>query len=179
MKLAKAVEALAYWDQRGLYLYTPCSLGLALSESGRTLRSTIARIGDAGVLGRAAHGLYYYRQSRHIGAETIGAVACLIRRGQFCYEGLESAASRWGIVSQIPVDRLTVVTTGREGTFSTPFGTIEFVHSEAKPAEMIRNTIRLPGHPLRVATREYTVRYLQKCKRSLDLIDWDEVHANG
>ncbi|MDV7106381.1 hypothetical protein R3X26_18525 [Vibrio sp. TH_r3] len=31
--------------------------------------------------------------------------------------------SDFGVISQIPVDRLTVMTTGRSGEFKTPLGT--------------------------------------------------------
>ncbi|MFC1236434.1 hypothetical protein [Vibrio sp. F74] len=35
-----------------------------------------------------------------------------------------------GDISQILMDRLTVVTKGRNGTFSTPYGVIEFTHTK-------------------------------------------------
>ena len=88
---------------------------------------------------------------------------------------MESAASRWGIISQIPVDRLTVVTSGREGIFPTPFGTIEFIHTAADALEIMTNTVDLPDSPLRLATKRYTVIGLKRARRSLDLIDEKEL----
>ncbi len=41
---------------------------------------------------------------------------------------LESALSEYGVISQIPIDRLTIMTTGRKGHYKTPYGTIEFTH---------------------------------------------------
>lgn len=179
LKTSDAIQTFAQWDARGHYLYTTTALSLILGETDNTFQSTIKRLVKARVIERAAHGLYYYAHSRHLGADTIGAVACMIRHGQFCYEGLESAASRWGLISQVPIDRLTVMTTGREGEFATPFGTIEFVHTAAKPAEILANTVGIPGRSLRLASKGYVVRYLVKCRRSLDLIDWEEVGDRG
>lgn len=41
----------------------------------------------------------------------------LVARGEYNYISLESALSEYGIISQIPIDRLTIMTTGRKGEY--------------------------------------------------------------
>ncbi len=60
--------------------------------------------------------VYPFTLSRHKGGNTIEYVAKSLRRGEYNYISLESALSKYGVISQIPIDRLTVMTTGRKGT---------------------------------------------------------------
>jgi hypothetical protein len=156
-------------------VYRTCEIGRLLQEDGEKLRSSIRRLEAAEVVRRVAHGVYWHRPSCVPRYEPIEETAAMLRFGLQCFVGLESAAARWGVISQIPVGRLTVVTTGREGTFQTPFGTIEFVHTKADDLEIIQNTVAVPGSPLRLATKGYTVEGLKRTRRSLDLVDWDEL----
>ncbi|PHM28446.1 hypothetical protein [Xenorhabdus budapestensis] len=66
-------------------------------------------------------------------------LAKAMRRGEYNYVSLESALSEYGAISQIPIDRLTVMTTGRKGTYKTPFGIIEFTHTKRSAPNIICN----------------------------------------
>ena len=55
-----------------------------------------------------------------------------MRRGEYSYISLETMLSEYGAISQVPIDRLTVMTTGRKGEYETPFGVIEFTHTKRK-----------------------------------------------
>ena len=178
MRQLRAIAALQKWDARGVSFFTSSGLGKIFDETGPTLRSTIGSLVGSGVLQRVARNLYHYALSVQPSTFLAERAAIYLRRGHHCFESLESAASKWGFVSQTPIDRLTVMTTGREGTFHTPFGTIEFVHTEAGIDEILDNTIVRPDNPLPIATREYTARNLRMCRRSTYLIDWNEV-AHG
>ena len=155
--------------------YRSRDIELLLEERGEKLRSTIRRLIDTRILVRVSRDLYWHPTTTATKFQPIEEIAALLRIGSSCYVGMESAASRWGIISQIPVDRLTVVTTGREGAFPTPFGTIEFIHTRADAFEIAENTVDVPNSPLRLATRRYTVVGLKRARRSLDLIDWEEL----
>ena len=174
MKIVNAINTLQDWDRRGVYLYSKADLGKLLGEAGHVLTETIRRLVAASAIERVARNLYLLPSSQHIDGTTIEAIAARLRRGDYSYISLESAASLWGLISQVPVGRLTVMTTGREGEFSTPFGTIEFVHTEVTPKDILAQTIERPGHELRLATKQRTLRDLQTCHRSENLIDWEE-----
>ncbi len=62
-----------------------------------------------------------------------------------------------------------------EGLFSTPFGTIELIHTKAYALKITLNTVDVPESPLRLATKRYTVVGLKRAHRSLDLVDWEEL----
>lgn len=175
MKTSRAVELLAKWDAQKVYLFSTRDLAKLFFETGETLRATITRLISQGLLERVARGLYLNSLSSNISSITIEEIACRLRRGEYVYEGLESAASRWGIISQIPVNRLTVMTTGREGEFNTRFGVIEFTHTKASPQDICENTLQRDGHPLRISSKSYTIRNLKSCRRNVHLIDQDEV----
>ena len=116
-------------------------LGRVFDEDGEALRSTIRRLVDSGLLMRMARDLYWIDSLSNKGIPAIEELAAALRAGEFNYIGLESAASLWSVISQIPVDRITVVTTGREGEFKTPFGVIEFTHTAVSPNEILANTV--------------------------------------
>lgn len=175
MKSAAAVAELNAWSREGVTLFTSADLGKVFGESGETLRSTLKRLVKDGYLAKVARNLYLYLLSA--GSETylIERIAVMLRRGEYAFESLESAASKWGIVSQVPVDRITVMTTGRSGEFRTPFGTVEFVHTQAALDEIAANIVERPGNPLPIATKRYTVQNLKNCHRNTHLIDWEEI----
>lgn len=175
MKSANAVAALNAWRGEDVVLFTSADLGKVFGESGETLRSTIKRLVKNGYLAKVARNLYFYALGAGAERYLIERVAVMLRRGEHVFESLESAASKWGIVSQVPVDRITVMTTGRSGEFRTPFGTVEFVRTQAPPDEIAANTIERPGNPLPIATKRYTARNLKSCHRNTHLIDWKEL----
>lgn len=151
-------------------------IAILLGEQGEKLRSTIRRLLAADVIERVARDLYWHAPSAPLPYAPAEEIAAALRPSDLCYVGMESAAARWGVISQIPVDRLTVVTTGREGTFPTRFGTIEFIHTKADASEIMSNTVPMEPSPLRIASKRYTVLGLKRARRSLDLIDDEEVN---
>jgi hypothetical protein len=102
--------------------------------------------------------------------EALRALADWDRRGHHVYESLESALAQWGAISQAPVDRLTLMTTGAKGVFATPYGVIEFTHTERPAAEIATNTLDRPDNPIPIATEAYAQANLRRVGRNLDLL---------
>lgn len=177
MKLYEADRALES-SACGKRAFRTADLALVFAEDGTKLRSTIARLVKAGALQHVARDLYWYARADSPAVPAIEELAVALRPGEMNFIGMESAASLWNVISQIPVDRLTVVTTGKEGEFETPFGTIEFVHTSRDRTYLLDHTIDYPNHALRLATKEHTVRGLVRSGRSLDLVDWEETNAD-
>ncbi|MEC4272612.1 hypothetical protein VJ923_05505 [Adlercreutzia sp. R25] len=174
MKLYEADKALSM-HANGKRAFRTTDLALVFAEGGTKLRSTISRLVKAGSLWHIARDLYWYASAGASDIPAIEELAVALRPGEMNFIGMESAASLWSVISQIPVGRLTVVTTGKEGEFNTPFGVIEFVHTSRDWAYLLDHTVDYPGHGLRLATKDHTVRGLLRSGRSLDLIDWEEV----
>lgn len=175
MKSIRAVKALHEWDLKGRFLFRSRDLGLVFDESGDTLRSTIKRLLADGVLERIAHDAYLYRFMHPQGINPIGYVATFLRPGEYTYESLESAASQWGFISQIPLGNIFCVTTGAAGTVDTPLGSIEYVHTSDSLNTVARGTLnRLPENRLPIATKKRCLHDLVSRNRSVELIDWEE-----
>lgn len=142
-------------------------------ESLKTLQKSIDRLVDAEILKRAAKGVYAYTRAS-LGPYPLESLAVNIRRGKYNYISLESALSQYGVISQIPIDRLTIMSTGRSGEFVTPWGVIEITHTSKKPSEILSNTIEGRG-PLRIATKETALRDLRRVGRNTHLIQSEEL----
>jgi len=177
MKLNDAQKVLSAWDKRGRYVFKKCDLEIILGEGGKTLDQTLSRLVKAGLLVRAAHGVYLYSHSAHIGPATIEDIARNLRRGEITYESLESALSQYGVISQIPLGRITLMTTGRSGEYRTPYGVIEFTHTKAPAEQIMHNIVERPGHSLPIAKKEYAYKNLRSVGRNLDLVDTEELNV--
>ncbi len=97
-----------------------------------------------------------------------------IRRGEYNYISLESALSQYGLISQIPIDRLTIMSTGRTGEFKTPWGVIEITHTSRKPNEILKATLESRG-PLRIAKKETALRDQKRVGRNIHLVQLEEL----
>lgn len=175
MKQEDALHILLEWDKQGRHVYRKIDLGVLFGESGAKLDQTLARLTKAGVLERAAYGVYVFAASRHLGVLTIEDIARNLRRGDLTYESLESALSQWGVISQIPPDRITLMTTGRSGEYKTPYGVIEFTHTKVPIDIIMQNTIERPGHALPLATKAFAYKNLKSVGRNLHLVDQEEL----
>ncbi|MGI9280009.1 MAG: type IV toxin-antitoxin system AbiEi family antitoxin [Endozoicomonas sp.] len=119
---------------------------------------------------RAGKGIFVFALARDKGKDTLELIAKAMRRGEYSYVSLESALSDYGAISQIPIDRLTIMTTGRKGEYKTPFGTIEFTHTKRTMAQIV-NSMLVTGKPLRMATKEAAWRDLKRVGRNTHLVD--------
>jgi predicted transcriptional regulator of viral defense system len=176
MKQSEALKQLYCWDKQGRYVFCKSDLEIVFAERGRTLDQTVVRLVKAGILERAAHGIYIFALSAHIGSATLELVARNLRRGEFTFESLESALSKWGVISQVPIDRITLMTTGRSGEYKTPYGVIEFTHTKAPIEDIVVNTVvRTDEHALPIATKQYAYKNLRSVGRNLNLVDKGEL----
>ena len=155
MKSTDAHRIFSDWGRKGRVVFTTSDLRKLFSEdSDKAFRKGIDRLIKRGDLVRAANG---------------------------CYLSLESALSEYGIISQIPLSGITVMTTGRAGVFETPYGRIEFTHTKRSPSDILENT-RDVGRPLRLVGPAAARRDLLRVGRNTHLIDeeaYEEVMSVG
>jgi len=171
VRYPQSAKLLAEWDRRGRCVFLKRDLAKVFDEGGKTLDQTLRRLVASGLLERVAHGVYLYALTAHLGVLALEEVALALRRGEHVFESYESALSQWGRISQVPVDRLTLATTGRKGVFETRLGVIEFTHTAAGAAEITANTVVRPGHVIPIATQAYALSGLRRVGRNLDLVD--------
>lgn len=171
MNQKSAIATLAQWDRQGRFIYTLNDLSKLFPEDKpKTLKEGVNRLIKNGLLTRVGKGVYLYALSNHKGVDTIEHIAKALRRGEYNYVSLESALSEYGAISQIPIDHLTVMTTGRKGTYKTPYGTIEFTHTKRKVSEILKNILDI-GRPLRFAKASVAWRDLKRVGRNVHLVN--------
>ena len=170
MQQIAAIRQLMHHDTTGSPVFTRKDLAKIFREHDtNALNAGLNRLVRNQVLQRAVNGVYVNALSPNQGPDTLEHIARAMRRGHHSYVSLESALSEYGVISQIPM-RLTVMTTGRRGEYSTPFGVIEFTHTARSVLDVIDGTVDAE-RPLRLATRHTAYRDLKRVGRNLDLVD--------
>jgi predicted transcriptional regulator of viral defense system len=171
MKKTSAIRTFTDWDAKGRYIYSLNDLAKLFPEdSPRTLQEGVNRLVKSGILQRVSRGIYLYALSHSKDSHVIEFIAKTLRRGNYNYVSLESALSEYGAISQIPIDRLTVMTTGRKGIYKTPYGTIEFTHTKRKLRDILKS-MKDVGRPLRLAHPMAAWRDLKRTGRNTHLVD--------
>lgn len=170
-----AYRRLTAWSKRGRYVFTRSDLAKIFHEdSPRALKAGLDRLVAKGMLERPVRGVYVFALADQSSADTLEHIAKALRRGDYNYVSLESALSEYGAISQIPLDRLTVMTTGRKGEYQTPYGTIEFTHTKRQASDVVARMVDV-DRPLRLATRQAAWSDLKRVGRNTHLVDKTEV----
>ena len=171
MKLIDAIKVLEAYDKKGRFVYKNQDLAKLLhSNTTKALAACLSRLTEKGVLIRAIKGVYVYGFSEHKTKFILEHIAKAMRRGEYTYVSLESILSEYGVISQIPIDRLTLMTTGRKGEYKTPFGVIELTHTKRSINDILINSVDV-YRPLRIATKHAALRDLYRVGRNTHLID--------
>ncbi|MEX0733220.1 MAG: type IV toxin-antitoxin system AbiEi family antitoxin domain-containing protein [Steroidobacteraceae bacterium] len=167
-----AAEVLRDWDRQGRHVFTRQQLArLFPGDSPKTFAAGLNRLVRAGLLVRACRGVYVNPHAHSLDSRVIERIAQALRPGAYSYVSLESLLSETGAISQILLDRLTVMTTGRKGVYRTPYGVIEFTHTKRPASEVLTRIRRVEGRPLRVASPSVAWRDLKRVGRNVQLVD--------
>lgn len=175
MNRLAAFNALKLLDQyrKFVFLYHDIKK-LFPNESRSAFNASLARLVKDGLIIHVATGVYLNPNAKSTDVHVIEHIAKALRRGFYNYISLESMLSEYGVISQIPVSRLTVMTTGRRGLYHTPYGTIEFTHTKRAIPEILKSIIRDEQRPLRLATKMTAIRDLKRVGRNTHLLNEDE-----
>jgi hypothetical protein len=169
-------RSLAWADQAGVWAFTPATFSALLGEvEPRYLNLMMKRLADQGVLIRAARGVYVNPHARSMPADVRGGLIRYLRPREISYVSLESKLSEAGVISQVATV-LTCMTTGSPGRFDTPWGAIEFTHTD-RDIEPEIDVYRRDDDVLE-ASVERAARDLRRVGRNTDLID-EEVLAEA
>ncbi len=143
-----------------------------LSESA--FRALLSRAVRAGLLVRLCRGLYLYEEAIPSDGLLLYHAAALLRANEFNYVSLETILSDAGVISQIPMNCISIMSSGRSNAISCgKFGTIEFVHTNQKPTELIDQITYDHNLGLWRASIALALRDMKATHRNCDLIDWD------
>jgi hypothetical protein len=156
-------------DRRSVWAFTPATFGALTGETQPNyLKLLMKRLTDQGVLMRAARGICVNPQARSIPSDIRRGLIRFLRPREISYVSLESKLSEAGIISQVTTT-LTCMTTGSPGTFETPWGIIEFTHTD-RDIDLEKDVYRRDDGTLE-ATVARAARDLRRVGRNIDLID--------
>lgn len=175
MKRRDLNEKLTQADAAGVWAFVPASFSVLMGGvKPAYLKLMMKRLSDQHVLIRAARGVYV---NPHAGSRPTDVRRGLLRflRPRECsYVSLESRLSEVGIISQI-TSALTCMTTGSPGWFDTPWGAVEFTHTDRKI--QIGSDVIVHDDGMMEATVGTAIRDLRRVGRNLDLVD-EEILAD-
>lgn len=179
MTKIELIQTLRDWDQQyHRYVFTYTDLRkLFPQDKPKAFMEGLRRLVKAGLLVRACRGVYVNPYALSKDSYTIEHIARALRRGEFNYVSLESMLTEYGVISQILLDRLTIMTTGREGIYHTPFGTIEFTHTQRTITDILNNIHTVSNRPLRIASKAAAWRDLKRVGRNTDMVSKGELNG--
>ncbi len=145
--------------------------------SDTAFKTLMSRVVALGYLDRVCRGLYAYKPSQFARGLLLFHAAAYLRSNDFNYISLETALSDAGVISQIPINYISIMSSGRSSIISCgKFGTIEFVHTEQKPSNLIDQLVYDGEYRLWRATVPLALKDMKKTRRTTsNLIDWDVV----
>jgi predicted transcriptional regulator of viral defense system len=145
--------------------------------NAEALRVLLGRAVKVRVLQHFCRGLYLYPRAGHEKGFELYHAASRLREESFCYLSLESVLSEEGLISQIPLGWITVMTGGRSGIISCGIrGSIEYIHTK-KRFEAIESFLTY-DHRCRLwrASARLALKDMRAAKRPMDLIDQEAAH---
>lgn len=157
------------------YLFTLHDLRALCPElSNSAFKTLLSRAVRSELLVRICRGLYLYKKTCPTDGLLLFHAAALLRADEFNYISLETSLSDLGIISQIPMNWISIMSSGRSNIISCgDFGTIEFVHTNQKPAELINRLVYDHDCGFWRAKATLALRDMKVTHRNCDLIDWD------
>jgi hypothetical protein len=141
------------------------------------LKTLVSRAQADGLLKRVCRGIYLYDRIDYPRGNILFHTASRLRADHFNYLSLETELSDKGIISQIPINRITLMSSGRSNIINCgSWGSIEFVHTKKKPEDLNSRLYYDKSSRLWRAKVELALEDLKSVGRNLDLIDWKNVH---
>jgi len=173
-KLALTLETLA---DREHCIFAASDLH-AVFGSHNQLPVLLSRAVKAGLLKRVCRGIYLYPKAGYFGGEILFHAAARLRANEFNYISLETALSDAGLISQVLMNWITLMSSGRSHVVNCgEFGHIEFVHTAQRPEEIAGELSYDAARHLWRASEKQALRDMRATRRSMDLVNIDNEHA--
>lgn len=178
MNKIHAIQVLRFWDQQKRYVFTHQDMRrLFPDDQAKAFTEGLSRLVKDGLLVHACRGVYVNPHANSYDGYVIEHIAKALKRGAYNYISLESMLVEYGAISQMLLDRLTVMTTGRKGTVKTPYGVIEFTHTNRSVEDILNSVVTVESRPLRLATLETAWRDLKRVGRNTDMVNVEVIHG--
>ncbi len=160
------------------YLFSLNDLrGASPEQTQGAFKALISRAVKDGLLRRVCRGLYFYPKVSYESGLILYHAATRLRAHEFNYISLESVLSDAGVISQVPMHWITLMSSGRSNIIKCgAWGHIEFIHTKNSPASLVcQLTYDSRCHLWRASVTQ-AIKDMKRTRRSTDLIDWEFAH---
>lgn len=152
-------------------VFAPDDLAAAVPGCGQ-LAVLLSRAAKGGVLRRVCKGIYFYPVADYPAGNLLFHAAARLRADAFNYLSLETVLSDAGAISQVPMNWISLMTSGRSHVVDCgDYGHIEFVHTAQRPDEVAGELVYDPERHLWRASVRQALRDMKATRRSLELVD--------
>lgn len=136
------------------------------------LRMLLSRCAQRGILERVCKGIYLYPKADYDSSSLLFAVAAKLRCAHFNYVSFETVLSRHGLISQLPLGWIVVMTRGRRGIINCGrFGSVEFIHTQNVSEKSLSQLHLDSATGMWWASPQLALQDMKKARRPLDLVE--------
>ena len=156
------------------YLFALDDLRGALPDAGpESFKALLSRAQKSGILKRICKGIYLYQRINYPAGHVLFHTAVKLRADAFNYLSLESVLSDAGVISQIPLNWITLMSSGRSHIVDCgEFGHIEYIHTKRKPDDVANQLTYDRECRLWRASVALALLDMKLTRRNTDLVDW-------
>jgi predicted transcriptional regulator of viral defense system len=160
------------------YLFTLNDLHSIFPQTSQAaLRMLLGRAVKAGLLQRVCQGLYLYPAAYQADGLLLYRAATRLRASEFNYLSLESVLSDAGIISQLPMAWITLMSSGRNRIVDCgQWGRIEFIHTKRTATSLVEQVMWDNRLQLWRASVNLALQDMRYTRRNMDLVDWEIVN---
>jgi hypothetical protein len=171
-ELTRLLERLAGEEH---YLFSLDDMRSAMPEANSgAFKVLISRAEKSGLLKRVCRGIYLYPRVSYKAGLVLFHTAAKLRADGFNYLSLETVLSDAGVISQIPINWITLMSSGRSYIVNCgDFGHIEYIHTKRRPADVADQLSYDQDCRLWRASVALALQDMKLTRRSTDLIDWE------
>ena len=173
--LKKLSTVLASLADREHCIFSASDLAAAVPEC-RQLPVLLSRATKAGLLKRICRGIYYFPISDYPTENILYHTAARLRASEFNYLSLETILSDAGVISQVPFNWISLMSSGRTHVIDCgDYGHIEFVHTEQRPVDLTADLSFDSEKHLWRASVDQALRDMKRTRRSMELVNLQEM----
>ncbi len=160
------------------YLFSTSDLrGLFPDLSDQAFRTLLSRSVQSRYLIRVCREIYLFKKVMPLDGLLLFHVAAYLRSSEFNYISLETVLSDVGIISQIPMNWFSIMSSGRSNRIRCgEWGTIEFIQTMQKPVDIMNVVDYDQRCGLWRANVKLALRDMRITRRNCDLIDWERAN---
>lgn len=132
----------------------------------------LSRAAKAGLLKRVCKGIYFYPVKEYSVGNLLYHAAARLRADAFNYLSLETVLSEAGVISQVPINWISLMSSGRSHVVDCgDYGHIEFVHTAQRPDDVAGELAYDPERHLWRASVRQALRDMKATRRNTELVD--------